>query len=306
MHDVSRSTNHRTFRPYGDPVPTDPMQAAGAESGDSRRPIDPAEVIERLTDAGRWRIEYSRQTGSTNADLAARAEAGTLESGQVLVTEEQTAGRGRAGRDWQCPAGAGLMFSVAARLPAVPADRRGWIGAVLGLSIVAAMGRVSGVSARLKWPNDVLIDGAKCAGILGELARDVLIVGSGINVSLTEAELPRADATSLVLAGGDPDRATLLAATLDELGGWFDRWEAAAGDVEAAGIRPRYKSACATLGAQVRLLLPAERWVTGRAVDVDPAGGLVLENAAGQRSSYTAGDVVHVRPGRTGEAPTSI
>jgi BirA family biotin operon repressor/biotin-[acetyl-CoA-carboxylase] ligase len=265
----------------------------------TRRPIDPAQVTRGLADPNRWRIEYCVQTGSTNADLAARAEAGTLESGQVLVTEKQTAGRGRAGRDWQCPAGAGLMFSVAVRLPAVPADRRGWIGAVLGLSIVAAMNRVSGVPAGLKWPNDVLIDGAKCAGILGELAGDVLIVGSGINVSLTEAELPRADATSLVLAGGDTDRAALLAAILDELGRWSDRWTDAAGDVQAAGIRPAYLSACTTIGADVRLLLPAERWVTGRAVDVDSAGALVIDDGPGGRRTYTVGDVVHVRAAQT-------
>ena len=132
------------------------------------------------------------------------------------------------------------------------------------------------------------------------MAGDVLIVGSGINVSLTAAELPRTDATSLGLAGGRTDRAALLAATLDELGRWCDRWEAADGDVDRGGIRPHYRVACATLGAQVRLLLPAQRWVTGRVLDVDPAGALVLENDSGLRTAYTAGDVVHVRPDRTG------
>jgi BirA family biotin operon repressor/biotin-[acetyl-CoA-carboxylase] ligase len=261
----------------------------------SRRPIDPATVTRALATPARWRIEHSTQTGSTNADLVARAETGLLEHGTVLVTEEQTAGRGRAGRDWQCPPGAGLMFSVALRLPSVPPERRSWIGAVLGLSIVAGLRRAAGVEAALKWPNDVLIDGAKCAGILGELAGDVLIVGSGINVSLTPDELPRADATSLGLAGGTRDRAVLLAAILDELGGWCDRWEAAAGDVDAAGIRPHYRIACATLGAEVRLILPNQRWVTGTAIDVDPAGAVVVRNAAGRSTAYTAGDVVHVR-----------
>ena len=261
----------------------------------SRRPIDPAAVTARLADPGRWSIEFTAQTGSTNADLAARADAGRLDHGRVLGTEEQTAGRGRAGRDWQCPPGAGLMFSVGLRLPAVAADRRSWIGAVLGLSIVAGMDRVSGTQARLKWPNDVLIGGAKCAGILGEMAGDALIIGSGINVSLTRDELPRADATSLALAGATTDRAALLAAILNELGGWCDRWTAAAGDVDAAGIRPHYRTGCATLGADVRLLLPNQRWVTGTAVDVDTAGALVVVDAAGRSTAYTAGDVVHVK-----------
>lgn len=262
---------------------------------DPRRPIDPAAVGALLAEPGRWSLEFTARTGSTNADLAARAEAGALRDGQVLVTEEQTAGRGRAGRDWQCPPGAGLMFSVALGLPAVPADRRGWIGAVLGLSIVAALRRSSGVEATLKWPNDVLVEGAKCAGILGELAGGLLIVGSGINVSLTRDELPRADATSLALVGGRLDRAELLAAVLDELGGRCDRWEAAAGDVEAAGLRAEYRRACSTIGSDIRILLPSERWVTGRADDIDESGALVMTDAAGRQVSLTAGDVVHVR-----------
>ena len=263
----------------------------------SRRPIDPAAVAALLADPGRWPIEFTAQTGSTNADLAARADAAPLEHGQVLVTEEQTAGRGGPGRDWHCPPGAGLMFSVAAA-PAGRARRTG--GAGSGPCWVCRSCRAwtgsAASQARLKWPNDVLIDGAKCAGILGEMAGDALIIGSGINVSLDPG---RAAAGGRHLAGCWPaarlDRAALLAAILDELGGWCDRWTAAAGDVDAAGIRPRYRTACATLGADVRLLLPNQRWVTGTAVDVDTAGALVVVDAAGRSTAYTAGDVVHVR-----------
>lgn len=267
----------------------------GDSADDPRRPIDPAAVTAAAADPARWRIEYTAQTGSTNADLAARAEKGRLEPGQVLVTEEQTAGRGRAGRGWQCPPGAGLMFSVAIALPTVPIDRRGWMGAVLGLSIVEALRTVGAVEASLKWPNDVLIDGSKCAGILGEVAGGLLVVGSGINISLTPAELPRADATSLALAGGRTDRAALLAGILDALGRWCDRWAAAEGDVDAAGVRPAYLKACSTIGAQVRVLLPTERWVVGQAVDVDAGGALAVLDSSGRRGSFSVGDVVHVR-----------
>lgn len=266
-----------------------------ATPDDSRAPIDPATVVAALTEPDRWSIDWTARTGSTNADLAGRAESGRVAAGQVLVTEEQTAGRGRAGRDWHCPPGAGLMFSVALDLPAVPIDRRGWVGAVLGLSIVGALRSEAHVEASLKWPNDVLIDGAKCAGILGEVAGGRLIVGSGINISLTRAELPRADATSLVLAGGRRDRPALLAGILNELGRWCDRWSAAAGDVDAAGIRAAYLAACSTVGAQVRVLLPAERWVFGEAVDVDAGGALVVEEPTGHRRLFMVGDVVHVR-----------
>lgn len=262
--------------------------------------MDPAAVAARLADPDRWVIDWTAQTGSTNADLAARAEAGRLRAGQVLVTEEQVAGRGRAGRVWHCPPGAGLMFSVGFDLPGVPPDRRGWVGAVLGLAVVAGLREAAGVGASLKWPNDVLIDGAKCAGILGEVAGGRLIVGSGVNMSLTRTELPRADATSVALAGGRLDRAALLAAILDELGSWCDRWNAAGGDVDAAGIRPAYLRACSTVGAPIRVLLPTERWVFGEAVDVDAGGALVVADASGRRHTFTVGDVVHVRPAGAG------
>ena len=169
----------------------------------------------------------------------------------MLITEEQLTGRGRSGRDWFCPAGAGLMFSVLLRDPAIPADRRGWTGAVLGLAIVRAMSRVSGVAARLKWPNDVLIDGAKCAGILGEVADGELIVGAGINVSLAPTELPRQDATSLLLAGGRLDRAALLAGDPGRVRAicWVGG-SAPGGDIDASGLRADYRSACATIGAR--------------------------------------------------------
>src|SRR4051812_32994780 len=145
--------------------------------------MDPSVVGMLLRAPERWSITHVDHTGSTNADLAVDS---TIPHGRVLVTEEQLAGRGRSGRDWFCPHGAGLMFSVLLRLPEIPADRRGWTGAVLGLAIVRAL-TATGIGAQLKWPNDVLIDGRKCAGILGEVAGTALVIGAGINVSLLPA-----------------------------------------------------------------------------------------------------------------------
>jgi len=279
------------------PIAESAAAAAGGFPADvleSRRPIDPVRVAALVTGERRWTITQTTVTGSTNADLAAAAG---LPNSSVLTTEEQLTGRGRSGRDWFCPAGAGLMFSVLLREPAIPADRRGWTGAVLGLAIVRAMSRVSGVTARLKWPNDVLIDGQKCAGILGEVADGELIVGAGINVSLQLAELPRQDATSLWLAGGRLDRAALLAGVLDEFDGLLGLWVSAGGDIDASGLRGEYRQACATIGAEVLLLLPGGGQSTVRAVDVAADGSLVVVDSAGIRRSYAAGDVVHVRPG---------
>src|SRR5664279_4207260 len=112
----------------------------------SRAPVDPRRVSTLLAEPARWRIEHVPVTGSTNADLAAAADgrnaafpADVRGRTTVLVTEEQVQGKGRAGRGWVCPAGAGLMFSLLLREPAISADRRGWVGIALGLSIVDAI-----------------------------------------------------------------------------------------------------------------------------------------------------------------------
>jgi BirA family biotin operon repressor/biotin-[acetyl-CoA-carboxylase] ligase len=290
-----------------DPEGTDADRTgtAGADAvrvRQSRLPIDPAEVTSLLRHPGPWTVRHVTVTGSTNADLADAA--GTLQHGAVLITEEQLTGRGRAGRDWFCPRGAGLMFSVLLRQPEIPPERRGWFGAVLGLAIVRAMTAVSGIGASLKWPNDVLIDGRKCAGILGEVADDAIIIGSGINVSLQPSDLPRADATSLLLAAGDgagPDalnRAALLAGILDEFGVLLRRWVAAGGDIDASGLRGEYLGACTTVGSRVRLILPSGSEPVLRAVDVAVDGSLVVLDEGGVRRSYSVADVVHLRPDR--------
>src|SRR5580698_891067 len=121
---------------------------------------------------GIWRpIDVVASTGSTNADLMARAADG-LEplDGQVLVAEEQTAGRGRLGRTWTSVPGASLTFSVLLRPVTVPAGRRGWLALLAGVAVASAVRSVTGggVAAVLKWPNDVLVADRKLAGILAE------------------------------------------------------------------------------------------------------------------------------------------
>ena len=258
-----------------------------------------------VADPERWDIHHVTETGSTNDDLARGGVPGHSGRTTVLITEEQTAGRGRSGRQWSCPPGAGLMFSVRLDLPEVPVSRRGWTGAVLGLAVVDAFTAVCGVDAGLKWPNDALIGGRKTGGILAEMAGDEVIVGAGLNISLQPEELPRPDATSLLLAGAGPvDRDLLLAAILDRFGALLDDWRRAAGDVDAAGIRRRYLESCVTIGQAVRLELPGDRAVMGTAVDVDSDGAIVIsdpaEGTGGRRTRYSAGDVVHLRPNPVG------
>ncbi|MET3804980.1 BirA family biotin operon repressor/biotin-[acetyl-CoA-carboxylase] ligase [Nakamurella sp. UYEF19] len=260
-----------------------------------------AAVQAALRSPNDWQVRHVQQTRSTNDDLAR----GTPESpqpvdGMVLVTEEQTAGRGRSGRDWSCPPGAGLMFSAKVAMGGIPPQRRAWIGVALGLAVLHGFSRileVAGPTATLKWPNDVLVGGRKCGGILAEAIGESVVVGAGLNISLQEHELPRADATSLVLAGVvEVNRNLLLATVLDHFGELLADWRRAGGDVGASGLRVAYLRACSTLGSAVRLELPGDTMVTGTAVDVDADGAIVVEALDGSRSRYSAGDVVHLRP----------
>ncbi|WP_111766370.1 biotin--[acetyl-CoA-carboxylase] ligase [Nakamurella deserti] len=262
----------------------------------SRRPVDLAAVRDASTARGRWSIRAVAETGSTNDDLAAAARSGAAD-GTVLISELQRAGKGRLGRTWTAPTGSGLTMSVLLSLPTVPVPRRGWIGALTGLSLAAAVRRVAGVDTSLKWPNDLLVDGAKCAGLLAEATADGVVVGFGLNVTLRREELPRPDATSLLLAGASRwDRAVIAAAVLDDLALRLDRWTAAAGDPDRSGLRDDYRKVCATLGVPVRVELPGGGAVTGVARDVTVDGSLEVDTPTGRRA-FAAADVRHLRPG---------
>ncbi|GAA4621801.1 biotin--[acetyl-CoA-carboxylase] ligase [Actinoallomurus vinaceus] len=254
---------------------------------------------------GLWReIRVVAETGSTNADLVAAARDGADE-GLVLVAEAQTAGRGRLDRAWTAPPRSGLAFSVLLR-PQVPLARLGWLPLMTGVAVVGALrgfAEVEGIErggmadAALKWPNDVLINGRKLAGILAEREGDAVVLGIGLNVSLRADELPVPTATSLVLEGAPADRDPLLRAILRELAA---RYADFCGEWVEGSLREAYRAVCATLGRQVRVELPGaapgepDGVLTGEAVDIDENGRLVVRAADGDHA-LSAGDVVHVR-----------
>ena len=251
---------------------------------------------EALVAPGRlWRdVRVVAETGSTNADLLAEARSGVGE-GVVLAAEAQSAGRGRMGRQFVSPPRAALLFSVLLRPAAVPPAMRGWVPLLAGVAVASALRAEAAVDARLKWPNDVLVYGAKLAGILTEQSGDALVVGTGINVSTSRDELPVPGATSLALVGAaGTDRSLLLVRVLSELERWYLAWTRRRGDVSESGLRQEYQRLCATLGSQVRVSLPGGTIVTGTASEVDQTGRLVVRSAA-QAVAVSAGDVVHVR-----------
>ena len=142
---------------------------------------------------GMWlALDVVPSTGSTNADLLARAADPGSPEGQVLVAEEQTAGRGRLGRSWSSVPGASLTFSVLLRPATVPAARRGWLTLLAGVAVASAVRSVAGVDAVLKWPNDVLAGDRKLAGILAEQSPDgsAVVIGTGLNVGRRARRAP--------------------------------------------------------------------------------------------------------------------
>lgn len=244
-----------------------------------------------------WEISHVVETGSTNADLVRRALLGARDR-TVLVADVQRRGRGRLGRDWIAPPGTALLFSMLLRSSGIPPHRLGWIGAIVGLAVTGAIREITGLAASLKWPNDILIDGRKVAGILAERAGEALVVGAGINVTLSTAQLPRPDATSLALAGAPLDRCdrdVLLHAILRHFDPLLNAWRDAGGDVDGSGLRAAYLARSATLGRRVTVHLPDGNHVTGTAIDVAADGAIVID-VDGSVRRFTAGDVEHLRP----------
>ncbi|WP_199434000.1 biotin--[acetyl-CoA-carboxylase] ligase [Qaidamihabitans albus] len=249
-------------------------------------------------------LDVTASTGSTNADLRAAVTEGAADR-TVLLAEEQTAGLGRRGRTWSSPAGTGVYCSVLLRPEHVPFAGFGSLAIAAGLALVDLASRL-GARVVLKWPNDVLAgDGrGKCAGILSEaVASDELavILGVGINVRRGREQVRPGPgglpAISLAeLGASTTDRTEVARLLLTALHERERRWRAAGGDLRKAGLLTDYRAHCATLGQEVKVTVAGGKALIGRAVDVDPAGALLVELAGGERRTVFAGDVVHLRP----------
>lgn len=246
-------------------------------------------------------IDVVLSTGSTNADLRRAADAGAADY-TVLLAERQTRGVGRQGRQWESPPG-GIYLSVLLR-PDVPPAAVGSLAAVAGLALVETA-EVCEVQTSLKWPNDVLSGGKKLAGVLSELVPGItgepsaVVLGIGLNVHPIGDVPPGPGAlaaTSIEEQGGSTTSPTSIAIVLlDALVRREKPWRAAGGDLAKAGLLDEYRKKCSTLGTNVQVALPGEQSLEGRAVDVDPAGQLVVQTADGRRTTVFAGDVIHVR-----------
>jgi BirA family transcriptional regulator, biotin operon repressor / biotin---[acetyl-CoA-carboxylase] ligase len=163
---------------------------------------------------------YVERCASTQRLLAQDAP-----EGAVAVAEEQTAGRGRLGREWSAPPHTSILASIVLR-PRVPSAQLPELSLVAGDAVAKALAGAVGIEPVVKFPNDVLLGGWKVAGILAEAADGRVVLGIGVNVNQQPGELPQdVRATSLRIATGrELDRASLLAEILTRLERSYDRW----------------------------------------------------------------------------------
>lgn len=238
-----------------------------------------------------FRLLELATVASTN-DVARRMADAGEPAGLIVRAERQTAGRGRHGRAWQSPPG-NLYASLLLR-PTRPMAEVASLSLVVALALAEAVEELSAgrLVPRLKWPNDVLLDGAKLAGILLELVADPrrdlagLIVGIGVNVGWAPSgDLPY-PATSLVDHGLPVPPRKVLAALAAPLRVRLDQWSAQG----FPGVRSAWLARAAGAGSRVEVRL-GERVIDGRMLDVDEAGALRLEGAMGKVERFTAGEV---------------
>jgi BirA family biotin operon repressor/biotin-[acetyl-CoA-carboxylase] ligase len=202
---------------------------------------------------------------------------------------------------------ASVLLDVVAGPRAVSPERWGWIpllaGAAMTLTlrdVVADPDRVS-----LKWPNDVLIDNRKVSGILSELTPAGIVVGSGVNLTMAEHELPTDTATSLAVAGARTvELDEILAGYLGHLAPFVTSL-ATASDDALRSLTDIVRDLCSTLGATVRVDVPGTAAVSGRAIEIDDLGRLVVEMAQNRpHLVVAAGDVTHLRVIMTHDSST--
>lgn len=220
-----------------------------------------------------WEVRRFDVIDSTNRWLVEQARAGAR-AGLVAVADHQTAGRGRFDRRWDAPPGANLLMSVLLRPEGLETTRRHLVVATVAVAAVKALEKLApALAAGIKWPNDLVVDDRKLAGVLAEATADgAVVVGIGVNLGWAPEGAARATGV---------ERDQLAEGLLAEMS---EDWDAVAAE---------YRRRCVTIGRQVRVEMPDETF-TGTAADVDDHGHLLVDVGVCLRT-VSAADVVHLR-----------
>ena len=243
-------------------------------------------------------IRFFDEIGSTNTEALDWALRGGPE-GSIVVTDHQTSGRGRWGRSWFSQPGKLLQFSLILR-PKLPPGRAGILTTALGVACARAIRSLTDLPAQVKWPNDVMVEGRKLAGMLVETTTtgsviDVAVCGLGINVYLARDEIPvelraRASSLAIELQGHSvPRRSLLLARMVDEIEALYP-----AVTDDATPLLAEAAQLSAVLGSDVVVRFLDGSTITGRAVSFDEAGGLQIATSA-ELATVRVGEIEQLR-----------
>ncbi len=246
--------------------------------------------------AGR-EVSYKKETGSTNIDCKLLAQQGAPH-GALAVAEAQVSGRGRRGRSWQSPAGISIYMSLLCRPDFAP-EKAPMLTLVMGLSVAQAVSRYTGLPAKIKWPNDVVVNGKKICGILTEMEMGLetkeiqyLVIGVGINVS-NEAfpEELEGIATSLYLEAEEKEKKILRAVLVQYVMEAFEEnYERFLQTLDLSGLQEAYNGHLVNRDAAVKVLDPKGEYA-GVAKGIDKDGDLLVETEDGTVKKVYAGEV---------------
>lgn len=233
------------------------------------------------------KVIYLETVGSTNTEmmkLVAKPDA-WCPNFFTLLSSHQTEGRGRLQRPWESNEGQSLAMSIL--LTEMQQSKISLIPLVAALAVVDSLSQ-QGIVAKIKWPNDVLIENQKLSGILAELVPAGVILGIGLNL----APIPLETATSITELGLDPDFETQTKLLLENLINRIVELQSSASDVR--GLESELAQTSATLGKRVTAILPGGETVTGLAIGIESDGRLILEDH-GQIQLISSADIVHLR-----------
>jgi BirA family biotin operon repressor/biotin-[acetyl-CoA-carboxylase] ligase len=255
---------------------------------DADAPLDVAALADAIRDVQMGHpLIYLPATGSTNSYALELARDGAAE-GTLVLTDDQTAGRGRVGRAWKSLPGQQLVLSLIL-YPTFPPH---FLVMASALAVAGAVADVTGLVADIKWPNDVQIAERKVSGILIETSGEYAVLGIGLNVNGSLADDPdlSARATTLAQAAGGPvAREAVAAALLRRLDALYGRLQTG-GELAQRQVRAEWRARLVTLGRRVTLR-QGQHEASGLAADVSADGGLVLHHDDGTVQTVTWGDV---------------
>lgn len=240
------------------------------------------------------RLEYLKQTGSTNADAFRLAEEGAIE-GAVVLADAQSGGKGRRGRIWSSPAGVNLYCSIVLR-PAIMPHEAPQLTFLSAVAVARAIELTTHLLPEIKWPNDLLVSGKKVAGLLNEMSAETdginfVILGIGVNLNMSAAQFPddlRHPATSLFLESGSAvDRSRFAGIMLNEL----DRLYADFLEHGFGPVREEWQRRCNANGRQVIVSDSGTECTSGLFIGIDTDGALLLKSTDDVLHRVTCGDV---------------